>query len=190
MNNWEKFKYGLDTLAVVGTWGAIVVALHLSRAATKKAAREAEARAGLVAARHLAHLQSLYSGMKTLGTATRTFREGMSTSPELPIPLSKSWLENTRSIDLDVLSQLLPLPNYCASRIGKAMGDLIAIVEEMKGQQEVWRGMNAPMRAAWLDKWSARADTTAVTLQIAIEECAKAAKTHAPDFTATELGLA
>ena len=189
MNNWEKLKYGLDTLAVIGTWGAVVVALVLSRSASRKSAREAEARAGLVAARHLAHLQNLYSGARTLGTALRVSRESMSNSPALHIPLPTSWLENMNDMDLEVLAQLLPLPNHCASRIGKAIGELVAIIGQMTAQQGVWRSQNQPLRAAWLDKWSARAETTAMNLQIAIEECAKAAKTHAPDFTAAELGL-
>jgi hypothetical protein len=189
MNNWEKFKYGLDALAVVGTWGAVYVALRLSRAATKKTEQDAEARAGLVAARHLAHLQNLHSGARTLSAALIAYRESMATSPALRIPLPSSWLENLRAVDLDVLAQLLPLPNYCASRIGKAIGELIAIIGQMEAMQGTWRSQNAPLRAAWLDKWSARAGSTAVNLQIAIEECAKAAKTHAPDFSATELGL-
>ncbi|BEP70875.1 MULTISPECIES: hypothetical protein [unclassified Variovorax] len=189
MGRMEIFKFVLDTLAVVGTWGAVVVALKLSRASAKKAAEDAEARAGLVAARNLGRLRSIYFGAKQISTVMEHGRGSFARANQFEIPLPVSWRNDLRGIDVDVLAQLLPLPNYCASRLGRAVGELVNIVGDMEATGAVWHTSNQDLRDAWLKTWGHRASETIVILRIAIDECEKAARVHAPNFTAEELGL-
>ncbi|WP_398492630.1 hypothetical protein [Variovorax sp.] len=185
----ETFKYVLDTLAVVGTWGAVVVALKLSRTAAKKAASDAEARAGLVAAHHLDHVRNIWLLARKLAALLPPNREMWSTRADLLSPIVDIERTSLTVMNLDVIAQLMPLPNHCASRLSRSIGELSTLVENIDAMHDVWPSMNPAFRASWIDRWAAQADLIALNLKTVIDECANAANTHAPSITAAELGL-
>lgn len=189
MGKMEIYKYVLDTFTAVGTCGAVVVALWLSRGTAKRAAADAEARAGLVAAHHLDHVRTIAALAKKLSVMLPASRPSWSRESELRVPIAPQERESLRSMDLNVLAQLLPLPNHCASRLGRSIGELSTLLEHIDATSRFWNSVNEQFRGGWIDRWAAQASLTALNLETVLNECARAASTHAPSISAAELGL-
>jgi hypothetical protein len=160
MGKMDIFKYVLDTATALGTWGAVVVALKLSRTTAKKTAEDAEAKAGLVAAHHLDHVHNIWLFARKLAVLLPPNRDIWASRADFIFPVTDIEQASLKVMDLGVIAQLLPLPNHCASRLGRSIGELTAQVEYMEAMKEVWSS-----------------------------ELATAANTHAPRATNAEFGL-
>ncbi|SFO51830.1 hypothetical protein SAMN05216567_10151 [Variovorax sp. OK605] len=189
MTKMEVFKYLLDTLTAAGTCGAVFVALWLSRGTAKKASADAEARAGLVAAHHLNHVRNIAALARKLAVLLPASRASWANQAELRVPIALLERESLQTMGLDVLAQLLPLADHCASRLGRSIGELSTLLESIDSMSSLWCAANAELRSAWIERWADQAQLTALNLEIVLDECAQAASTHAPSITAAELGL-
>ncbi|RYF48528.1 MAG: hypothetical protein EOO27_35325 [Comamonadaceae bacterium] len=180
----------LDLLTAVGTCAAVIVALYVSLAASRASSRLASVRAGLVAARHLQELETLENRARSLTNGLSTLEQNFRTRPTLDVMIDERWLRSLDAINADLLIELAPIPRHAAGRLGRAVGAFAYVANQiaMVQKNNMWPVWDADTRERMVVRWLDLCASHITPLQLAIEQCIKAAEEQAPDFTAEEVG--
>lgn len=182
----------IAAVSAVGTCAAVVVALWLAGKQTRKTDAEALARANLYAARCAVRLRSTYEGLKNSSCATyffnETFLSRQAKLSEKHDDFRAFKVSDFFQPDMDTLAAMIPLPNQCAHRIGRAFDILGALEKEIREAplgQLLHKDLNAVENR--LAEWTGSVMTAIDLLQVALEVCEEACDVGAPVPTLDEL---
>lgn len=184
-----------DWFAAVGTISATVTAIYFGMRSMREGNRDRHIRAGLAAAKVAGLIEP---AVNALGhpVAEWVFRDLV-----LPPQEKKTWQDGlfaflaaqlkgpAFTMTFELLEALIPLPGHAAHRIARAMGQLEAVAQELRTAEEtnVWHTAELQRRDHMLGGWIAIVTDAQGFLQVAREECLRAADLMAPRPTGQEI---
>lgn len=182
----------INAVSALGTCAAVVVALWLAQRASRREHADALARANLHAARIADRLRRTCEAIASSPCASPFRNETVGPAEQAMEALAEYFSFSKISFfqpDTETLVALVPLPNHCAHRIGRAFDLLSAVqqeIEELFDRPDVLR-LPAEDKEKRMTAWFLTISSCVDLLRVAAEECEKACDVGAPFPTGQEL---
>ncbi len=191
-----QWKDVLDTTTALGTVGAVIAALLLTRRSEQRNEANDMLKARLACARLTADLEVGIAALEDARAAVVFHDASLDMSDDTAVrqayrsvarTISRALKRPDWDIPLEVLEAMIPLPNSTAHRLQYGCRKLVVLNQSVQSVLPNWDRISTAVQKEHIVEWGGKLWGIGDYLVVAYRECSAAAELGAPPPTSTEI---